>query len=281
MTEFGAGFVIKAIVFTLAYGLIGAIFPLQGSPTITYLLGVLATGFSYALPFGFALTRMSTERKGRIFSVWISVYVIQFFNPLIEGYFFTNLLKDATQFLGGALFGAILALVYAIIAGLLFAPKQATSSLMDGLKNFARENKASDWIWRVIAAAFSWPLFYFLFGAAAAPIVTPYYTDPSLGYNLVFPSLETILLVQTLRGFIYVGALLPLIAFLKVETKHLFLVIFGFLYIGGGIAIFMIVETFPPVLRIAHGFGDLLAASLMSSAVIAYLFRKKERAKPS
>jgi len=83
--------------------------------------------------------------------------------------------------------------------------------------------------------------------------------------------------VQALRGFIYVGALLPVIACLRVEMKRLFLVITGLLYIGGGLAVFVIVETFPVMLRIAHGFGDLLFASIFFGIVTAYLLRVPKR----
>ena len=36
--------------------------------------------------------------------------------------------------------------------------------------------------------------------------------------------------------------------------------------------ILVIIETFPLVLRVVHGFGDLLAMSFAFSVVVAYLF---------
>lgn len=251
------GIVGRILVFVLAYSLIGVALPTQqGSVTITYYIGALLTGFLYALLLGFVLTRMTIGRKGRIVSVWVLIFVIQFFNPLLEGYFFTNLLSDTAILAGGALFGVILAFAYAVIAGLLFTPKQETNSIASELRSYLGGRNVSSWIWRAVVASLSWVLFYFIFGAIVAPIVTPYYTDPNLGYNLVLPGIDTILFVQALRGFIYVGALLPLVAFLKVGLKWLTLVVLGFMYIGGGLAIFIIVETFPLVLRIVHGFGE-------------------------
>jgi len=230
------GFIARALVFTLTYLVMGILVPLQqGQPTITYSLGASITGFLYALVLGFILTQMPLRRRWRILSVWIAIYVVQLFNPLIEGLFFTNQFEDPSLFIFGALFGAILTLVYSMIAGILFT-------------------------------------IYFIFGSIVAPIVTPYYTDPTAGYGLVLPSLETVISVQVLRGFIYVGALLPITVSLKIRTKHLLLSMIGLLYIGGGLAIFVIVETFPLTLRIVHGL-EMLADSILFGSVLTYLLR--------
>lgn len=268
--KYDTGFLARVLVFTSAYGVIGAIFPLQqGELTTAYILGTLVTGFLYSLLLSFILTQVNIGRKGRVLSVWAAIYVVQFFNPLIEGYFFTDQFEDATLFVGGALFGALLAFLYALIAGLLFGSKSSSSSLPDELRSHFSQRKASSWIWRLVVSSLSWPVFYFIFGAMVAPVVTPYYTE--LGLFLVLPPLEVIMSVQALRGFIYVGALLPIITCLKIGMKRLFLSITGLLYIGGGLAIFVIVETFPVMLRIAHGFGDLLFASIFFGIVTAYL----------
>jgi hypothetical protein len=268
--KYDTGFLARVLVFTSAYGVIGATFPLQqGELTTAYILGTLVTGFLYSLLLSSILTQVNIGRKGRVLSVWGAIYVVQFFSPLIEGYFFTDQFEDATLFVGGALFGALLAFLYALIAGLLFGSKSSSSSLPDELRSHFSQRKASSWIWRLVVSALCWPVFYFVFGAMVAPVVTPYYTE--LGLFLVLPPLEVIMSVQALRGFIYVGALLPVIACLKIGMKRLFLLITGLLYIGGGLAIFIIVETFPVMLRIAHGFGDLLSASIFFGIVTAYL----------
>ena len=61
--------------------------------------------------------------------------------------------------------------------------------------------------------------------------------------------------------------LLPIVASLKTEKKWLLIVIFSFMFIGGSLATFAIVETFPVVLRIVHGFGDILFPSLLFGVV--------------
>jgi len=265
------GFIARALVFTLTYLVIGILVPLQqGEPTVAYSLGASITGFLYALVLGTILTQMPLRRRWRLLSVWIAIYVVQLFNPLIEGLFFTNQFEDPSLFIFGALFGAILALVYSMIAGFLFTPKSGANSFMTELRNYFGQRKATDWAWRVVTTALSWPLIYFIFGSIVAPIVTPYYTDPTAGYGLVLPSLETVISVQVLRGFIYVGSLLPITVSLKIRMKHLLLSMIGLLYIGGGLAIFVIVETFPLTLRIVHGL-EMLADSILFGSVIAFL----------
>lgn len=269
------GFIGRVLIFTLAYVVIGVLVPLQqGEPTITYILGTVVTGFLYGVLLGFVLTRMSVERIGRILSVWIAIFVVQMFNPILEGFFFSTLFEDPSLLVAGALFGAILTLVYSVIAGLLFVPKSATDSLGNELRSYFGERKVFSWTWRVVVAALSWLLFYFIFGSIVAPIVLPYYTDPSLGYDLVLPSVEIVLSLQASRGFIYIGALLPVVASLKIGIKRLLVVIIGFLYIGGGLAIFVIIETFPAILRIVHGL-EIFADSLFFGIVITYLLGRK------
>ena len=160
--KFNVGIAVRVIVFSLAYALIGVIFPLQGEPTIGYVLGSPVTGFLYALLLASILTRMPIGRKGRILSIWVAVYSIQLFNPLIEGYFFTDQFEDATLFIGGALFGMILALLYALVAGFLFVPESATISLARQFKDYFSQRKAYDWSLRIVLSALSWPMFYYI-----------------------------------------------------------------------------------------------------------------------
>jgi len=51
----------------------------------------------------------------------------------------------------------------------------------------------------------------------------------------------------------------------------LLIIVTAFMYLGGGLAIFVIVDTFPVFLRIIHGI-EILADSLVFGGVIGYLF---------
>lgn len=264
-------FLVRVVIFTALYALIGAIFPLQQAEvTPGYVIGLVITGVLYGFLLGFLGIHLTVGRWARIGILLLPLYVIQFLNPLIEGYFFTTLLEDATQLVGALILTLLLSLVYAAAAGFLFAPTGAPQPWREAFRSYFGSRPAPDWIWRFVVAGASWPLIYFAFGSLVGPIVTPYYTDPNSGYNLVLPSVEVLLVIQAVRGFLYVGALVPLLSALRLGTRSLTLALTGLLYVGGGVAIFIIVETFPPVLRLVHGL-EIFADSLVFGVVIALL----------
>ena len=270
--KFDASFLARIIVFTLAYGVIEVIIPQQPELTITYLFGASITGFLYALLLSYTLTKMSLSRKASLLTIFIPIYVIQGVNPMLEGFFFSfgEIDWTLTLLIGGLVFRAIQVIMYSIIAVVLFKTR-ISNSLMENLRDYFGRLRAHDWTWKITLSALSWPLLYFIFGSMVEPIVTPIYID--LGWH-PFPPIETIITLQIFRGFLYVLVLLPIIASLKIQKKWLHLVLVGFMFIGGSLATFTIVETFPVVLRIVHGFGDILFPSLLFGAVTTYLLKK-------
>lgn len=270
-------FIIKSLAFTAVYTTLGYVFPLQqGSPTPTYIIGTIITGLLYAFILGFTLSEMPISRRGRVFTVWIAIYVIQMFNPLLEGIFFTDMFEDTTLIFGAIIFGMLIPLILSITSGFLFSPEDTTSSLRDKLKDYLGMKKPIDWAWRLVAASLAWTIIYYVFGSLVAPIVVPYYTDPNSGFNLVLPSVEVVLTLQAVRGFLYVGSLLPLVSVLKIDKRRLWAILTGFLFVGGGLAIFIVPETFPQTLRIVHGL-EIFADSLIYGGVLAYLLNNRAR----
>jgi len=192
------------------------------------------------------------------------------FNPLLEGIFFTDQLTGFTIVFGAVVFGMILPLIYTASAVILFRPENADSSLRQRLRDHFSKRRAFEWGWRIAAASLSWTIIYFVFGNLVAPWVMPYYSDPNSGFNLVYPSLVELLALQTVRGSIYVGSLIPLAISINVDFRRAFITISSLLFIGGGLAIFLIVETFPLVLRLFHSI-DLLADSIFFGYAFSYL----------
>jgi hypothetical protein len=266
-------FLLRLVLFTLTFTVLGVVIPLQGTATITYAIGLAIVGIFYGLLLGFTLTQLPISLKGRILACTLPLFVIQFLNPMIEGFFFTTQLTPVLMTFG-VLFGFLLSLIHALIAGLLFKPTTVESSFSEELKLYFSQRKSPEWAWRLLLVPLLWLVIYFVFGNLIAPIVMPYYADPSMPYQLIAPSLEVVIGIQVIRGFLYLGALLPLLAILKIDAKQLMLVLVGFLYIGGGLAIFVIVETFPLVLRVVHGI-EILASSICLGAIIVYLLRRE------
>ena len=266
---------VKIIFFTGIYTIIGYFIPLQqGTPTLSYMIGTALTGLSYAFLLRYVLHSMTIGIKGRFFSVWIAIWVVQMFNPLLEGIFFTDQFTDITIIFGAVIFGMILSIIYAVSAVIIFRLVSIDSSFPQRLKDHFRKRRASEWGLRLIAASLSWTIIYFIFGNLVAPWVMPFYNDPTSSFNLVYPSLVELLKLQTFRGMIYVGSLIPLVVAIEVDFNRAIMVIATLLFVGGGLAIFLIVETFPLALRFYHSI-DLLADSIFFGYTFSYFIVRK------
>lgn len=173
----------------------------------------------------------------------------------------------------GTIVGFLLAAVYAIIAVALFGSSPKASTLGSRFRECIGARARIGWIWRFIVVASSWLVIYYAFGSIVRPYVLPFYEDPDFPYQLVLPSARIVLVVQFIRGFIYVGSLTPLLVSLRSNLKELIMVMTGFVYIGGGLGIFVIVESFPAFLRVVHGL-EIFADSLFFGVMISCLLRK-------
>jgi hypothetical protein len=259
----------RITIFIIAYTAIAYAIPLQGTPTPTYLLGAAVTGLLYAILLNYVGSKLRISRLRRILTFAAPIFATQFFNPLLEGFFFTARIGP-TEAIGGSVFGLLLALIYSGLTQVLFPPQAtAVSDVGTGSIGLMKVHRL-----KLLLAALSWPLIYFVFGFIASPIVTPYYSDPQSPYYLVLPSLGTVFILQTIRGFIYLASLLPIAYGLRLDLSKMLLVFTGFMYIVGGLAIFVIIETFPLALRIVHGL-EIFVDSLAFSAAVTYALRNR------
>lgn len=263
----------RVAFFSIFYLVVAYLVPLQqGAPTLGYMLGALITGLLYGTILLYLESRLQASRVKRILIIAFPIYAIQFLNPVLEGYFFTTRLNSPATLLGAIIFGFILALTYSTAASLIFPSEASLAELNEDHKKLNFREFPN--LLKMIFAALSWPLIYFVFGLIISPLVSPYYNDPQSPYYLVLPGLGTILMVQVLRGFIYVVSLIPLLSNLRFNARSMLLILTGLMYIGGGLAIFVIVETFPLTLRIIHGV-EIFADSLVFSAVVTYLLNMR------
>jgi len=117
---------------------------------------------------------------------------------------------------------------------------------------------------------------YFTFGALVSPFVIPYHTNFSLG--LAIPSFNVILPLEIVRGFLYVLALLPLLAILKIRNRYPYFRVVTLLYVLGTLIPFLLspLEILPsPVpLRIFHGLEILADSFVYGAAIVTLLSRK-------
>ncbi|MHA2356791.1 MAG: hypothetical protein ACXADC_16560 [Candidatus Thorarchaeota archaeon] len=266
--------IMRILVFIVIYTLFGLLIPLQGYVSLGFAIGTVITAFLYGLVLHYLNTSTPLGRNARILMTWIAVYVIQMFNPVLEGIFFTTQFEGQPELAFGAVvFGLVLTLPTALAAGFLFHPEGEITSFNQLGEEYFTGWTSSQFAIRFVVASMMWLVIYYTIGSIIAPFVLPFYTDESLGYNLTLPAVEIVILLQTVRGFIYVLSVLPIVISVKLNKKSLAIILVALLYVAGALAVFVISEQFPVFLRIVHGI-ELFVDSLIAGIVIAYILGK-------
>lgn len=264
----------RITIFAVIYVLFGLLIPIQGYVSIGFAMGTMVTAILYGVTLYYLNTNIPLSRKARFLISWLAIYCIQMLMPVLEGVFFSTQFEGAPELIFGALvFGWVLVLPAALAGAILFSPVKVQS--FDELRRdyFQRMNKAQ-LAGRFVIASALWMVIYFVFGAIVAPYVLPYYTEGGVGYQLVLPALQVILGLQLLRGFILVLFILPLIISTKLGWKQLAVVIAALLYIGGALAVFLISDQYPLILRMIHGM-EMFADAAFAGIAIAYLLGRR------
>ncbi len=255
---FAVLFVVTDLTLTTA----GPYLPIQ--VVIDFILGI-AMGFVFGLIF----TRLFFGRFVRIGIAWVALFIIQWFNNMIEGYLFTTMLTEALL-LAAALLGLLISFLHALFIGFLFPPSNTDMCLRSEIIGYFAEQPFYYWVGRFALASILYLVIYYGIGSLISPLVLPFYLD--MGTELTVPPLWVILLVEPARGFLYILALLSFLVSLKVETKELYLLLAFALYLPS-VAMFLPSPTFPLLLRIIHGLFEILVDSLLFTAIIIILLK--------
>ncbi|MFW9966692.1 MAG: hypothetical protein ACFFEA_06005 [Candidatus Thorarchaeota archaeon] len=257
--------------FAVVYTILGLLIPIQGFLTLGFAIGTGIVGILYGITLYYLNVNMPLRRRTRMLITWFALYVIQMLNPVLEGIFFTTQFMGQPELaLGAVVFGLILTLPTAIAASYLFNPVGDFRSFGDMRREYFAGWPSSQYAIRFVIASMLWLAIYFIIGSIIAPLVLPYYTDGSVGYNLTLPSIEIVILLQTVRGFIYAISFLPIVISTNLDKKKLALIMVGLLYVAGALAVFVISEQFPVFLRLIHGI-ELFVDSLIAGIVMAYV----------
>jgi len=271
ITQFAAT---RIAAFTAIYALFGLLIPIQGYVSIGFAIGTVITAILYGITLYYFNTNIPLNRKTRFLITWMAIYCIQMLMPVLEGAFFSTQFEGAPELIIGALvFGWVLVLPTALAGTVLFNPAEVYTfgeikkEYFGGIGNV-------QFIARFIMASVLWMVIYYIFGAIISPYVLPYYTEGGIGYHLVLPEVQVVLGLQLLRGFILVLLILPLVISTNLNWKHLAGAIAALLYIGGAIAIFLISDQYPLVLRLIHAM-EMFADAAFAGIAIAYLLGKR------
>lgn len=239
-----------------------------------YVTWSFAGGILVAILFAWMLPRTRLRTVDRIILVWLVVFVVQQFNNMVEGYFFTNLYPSVSPFVGAVFLSLLTTLAQGIMAGLLFVPEIQDGNLVSELSSYFKERTPASWAWRIAAASVMYFPIYFIFGALISPFIIPYYTDPSLGLRL--PPFTVIIPLELFRGFLYVMSLLPVVAVIRATRRSLLAIIASILYVPGALLPLMSQQSLPAGIVPFH-LIEILADSILYGAAITYLLVRKPK----
>jgi hypothetical protein len=264
----------RITAFAAIYVLFGLLIPIQGYVSIGFAIGTVIAAILYGITLYYLNTNIPLNRKARFLITWLAIYCIQMLMPVLEGVFFSTQFEGAPELIIGALvFGWVLVLPTALAGAVLFNPAEVYT-FGEIKEEYFRGIGNVQFIGRFIIASALWMIIYYIFGAIIAPYVLPYYTVGGIGYHLVLPEPQVVLGLQLVRGFILVLLIMPLVISTDLDWKHLAVAIAALLYIGGAIAIFLISDQYPLVLRMMHAM-EMFADAAFAGIAIAYLLGRR------
>lgn len=268
------GSIVRLVIFASAYAIVESVYrgTVRGLFPMTFVLSSFVAGVLFALVLGYTFSRLRFRLRVRIAVAWLVLFVVGMFSNLVEAYFFTTQIPTIALFLAATMMALVISLIQAVLVGALFSPEGPLSGLAAEMRGYFAQRAWHSWLWRIALCSLVYFPIYFAFGAIISPIVLPYYMSPS--YGLRIPSFEVMIPLEFFRGFLYVIALLPLLAALGLARRPLYAVIVSILYIIGAVGPFLTDETLPALLRMVHGL-EILGDCLVFGAVIVSILARK------
>jgi hypothetical protein len=236
------------------------------------LIEAVAAGIASALVWSQVSWQLGWSRRDRILALWLAVFVIHYLNNILEGYFYTNYLREPARIGGALLVGAAMGAAQGAAAGWIAVPTKDGDSVRGALRRLLASRPVASWIWRLALAAVAWLPIYLLFGAVAGPYVVEAYEESEEG--LALPSIPTILVAQLVRGALYVVALLPLLAGIELSRPRTWALLALILYVPGALIPFFASGGSVPSRIIPFHVAELLADSAVYALVLVWLLAK-------
>ena len=162
------------------------------------------------------LARLTFSRRfTRFLAIFVPLYVTGTLTDLVEAYFYTTLLTPVSLIAALIIEGVPLLLITGIIAWLIPATEEARHA--PRFHQVMRERPFFSWVWRIVVAGAPYAAIYLFFAALVTPIEHAYYHDQAFIASLHtrVPSTLTTLILETVRGILFVLAQLPVIAVMR------------------------------------------------------------------
>ena len=243
-----------------------------GVASVGSVVSSVISGALLAAVLGFVFSRLPYRRLTRIAMAWSSLFIIQSLSNLVEAVFFTTAVPTATIFVAALVFGLIVTLPEAILAVMLFSPEKRDRSFKDDIRNYFGKRTGTSWLGRIALGSLVYFPIYYAFGSIIAPWILSFYDNPSQVFGLTIPPIGVIIPLQLLRGFLYIVALLPIIASLEVSPRSMLLSVAGLIFIAGAFVPYIAYSELPSFLRLVHGL-EILADSIVYAAALVYILR--------
>lgn len=189
--------------------------------------------------------RMAASRF-RHWIVWASVLLLNALSLGIEGAFYAPTLSPmATMPIAWSAHLLLQSLVTAGLIAWLFGQNAGLTT-----PNPPRKRAWYSWTWRFVVSAFSYLVFYFIFGAVNYTLVTkPYYAAHVSGLDV--PAPQTVLMAEMVRAPLIVLSIVPLILLWKTRKPLLAVVCGIILFVIGGVVPLLLNTALPDLLRFA------------------------------
>lgn len=254
-------------------------------PTMNVNLSNELTGVAFGLDFveGILISavlsvlaaRLPYRRLVRFLAVFVPFFWIYAGGNTLELMFFSTYTAPAV--INTWIDSLVELLVLAgVFVGLLPAAEKYRS--LPGLAVILGKRSLWSWIWRALLIAALYVPTYLTFGALIYPLVKPYYTNPAYGLNLTTPSLGPFIVLELVRGLLYVVTLLPVLAVTCGSRWQTFLYVFVFTGLFNGWQLVTNL-TWPAQLRLAHTAeitGDVLVQSLLFCWLLTLKFKQQK-----
>jgi hypothetical protein len=128
----------------------------------------------------------------------------------------------------------------------------------------------SGWAWRLLVAWLIYPPIYYLIGRIAALFTLHYYQDLSLNLGLTLPNVSTLLLMQVLRGVLFLLAVAPILGSWRGGRTGLWLWLGLVIFVQIANQIIVQAYWFPLGLRVPHTI-ELLVDSFVQAGFYVWL----------
>ncbi|EFH82535.1 hypothetical protein [Ktedonobacter racemifer] len=208
------GGLLSAIVLTVFASLLSS-----GKPSATFtaqnIIIRVISGVFYVASMTPLARRVFYRRFPRFLAIFVPLYITGTLTDMIEAYFYTSLLTPFSLVAALIIEGLPLLFITGIIAWLIPANEDARNT--PRFTQVMRERSFFSWIWRIVVAGVPYAAIYLFFTMLVTPLEHAHYYDSAFIASLhtVVPSTATTLVLEAVRGMLFVLAMLPIIAVMR------------------------------------------------------------------